>query len=75
VTRNQGLEHHQEQHRLCAHQRWEQTNNTVITTPAVVAAAADNETNAKTRTINNVDQSRRKREHPVTFTIFRSAKH
>jgi len=38
-------------------------------------AAADDETNAKTRTINNVDQSRRKREQPVTFTTFRSAKH
>jgi len=34
VTRNQGLVHHQEQHRLYAHQWWEQSNTTMITTPA-----------------------------------------
>ena len=33
MTRNQRLVHHREQHRLCAHQRWDQTNTTVITTP------------------------------------------
>lgn len=40
------------------------------------AAADDDETNAKTRaTITELDQFKRKRDKPVTFTTSGSAKH
>jgi len=43
---------------------------------AAVAAAADDETNAKTRANRTeLDQSKRKREQPVTSTTSGSAKH
>ena len=43
---------------------------------AAAAAADDDETNAKTRaTRTELDQSKRKRDKPVTFTTSGSAKH